>query len=95
MGDGTSQPLSYIERNEKNPMKCLQRCDFQTDSVVMSSTQLVLKDSFPSMQVFCQIFQKVARICNSNIFRVKYFEEQYPNLNCSYIKKQLVSKANF
>ena len=86
MGDGKSKQISYIERNQKNPIKCLQRCDFQTDSVVMSSTQLVFKDSFPSMQVFCQIFKKIARVCNSNIFRVTYFEEKYPNLNCSYIK---------
>ena len=82
----TGQPISYIKREEKKPVKCLQRCDSQTDSMVLSSTNLVSKNAFPHLQYFCLIFQKIARICNINFYRLKYIEETYPKLNCSYIK---------
>ena len=84
--EGTGPPISYIKQEEKNPVKCLQRCDSQTESMVISSTNLVSKNAFPHLPYFCLIFQKIARICNSNFYRITYFEETYPNLNCSYIK---------
>ena len=84
--EGTGQAISYIKREEKEPVKCLQRCDFQTDSMVLSSTNLVSKNAFPRLSYICLIFQKIARICKSNFYRITYFEETYPNLNCSYIR---------
>ena len=82
----TGEPISYIKQEEKKPIKCLQRCDFQTDSMTLSSTNLVSKNAFPRLHYFCLTFLKIARICNSNNYRITYFEEKYPNLNCTYIK---------
>lgn len=62
--------------------KCLQRCDFQTDSFVLSSTAYPSETGFPFTEEFCYVFQKIVRICNGNPYQRKVFELKYPNMSC-------------
>jgi hypothetical protein len=62
--------------------KCLQRCDFQTNSFVLSSTAYPSETGFPFTEEFCYVFQKIVRICNGNPYQRKVFELKYPIMSC-------------
>ena len=67
--------------------RCLQRCEFQTDSVVLTSTSYPSKTIFPFMEEFCYLWQKILKICIGNKAKQELFDSYYPNFKCANIQK--------
>ena len=87
MGDGIGKILPYENEIESNATRCLQRCDTQTDSLVLTSTQFPSRTSFQSSRTVCYTFEKIVRICKGDKFRSALLELHYSNFKCSDIEQ--------
>ena len=73
MGSSMDPDLTTANNTQNHTMKCLQRCDLQTDTVSLSSTTFPNKETFFYRPEFCFVLQKISRICTDEI-RKKIFE---------------------
>ena len=73
MGSSNDPDLTAANNTQNHTMKCLQRCDLQTDTISLSSTTFPNKETFFYRPEFCFVLQKISRICTDEI-RKKIFE---------------------
>ena len=86
MGNEPNPDLTLVHNTENIELKCQQRCEFQYEMVLSSSS------SWPSSMFnyrtdYCYVMQKVVlKICN-NLIRKKIFEAAYAaNITCAEIQ---------
>ena len=74
MGSSMDQALTTANNTQNHNMKCLQRCDLQTDTVSSSSTTFPNKETFFYRPEFCFVLQKISKICTDesrkNVFEI-------------------------
>ena len=96
MGNGNLETTSAFGKSKS---KCWQRCEFQSDSFVLSSTVYPSEAGFPYTTEFCFVFKKIVRICNGDRYRRQIFEMKYPNMSCneftSLNQTSLICDSNF
>jgi len=59
-----SEEMSYALDVKNRKMKCLQRCELQTETATYTSSAFPIKSTFSQHPYFCLTLYKVANICN-------------------------------
>ena len=68
-----SEEISEASDINNKTMKCLQRCERQSETPTFTSSVFPVDATFSQHQFFCLALKKVSRIC-SDSSRVKIFE---------------------
>jgi len=61
-------------------MKCLQRCELQTESLMTTFSRYPNAETFPFRREVCLVLQKISRIC-TNSLRKKVFQSKMMSKN--------------
>jgi hypothetical protein len=67
---------------DNKPMKCLQRCEIQFESVTFSYSAFPIKQTFSQHEYYCLTLEKLSRVC-ANPFRSKYLEDSMVDVKIS------------
>ena len=87
MGDGIGKILPYENETDSKATRCLQRCESQTDSLVLTSSRYPSRVSFQKSPILCYTLKKIVRICQGgDKFRSALLEQHYSNFKCSDIE---------
>jgi hypothetical protein len=91
MGDGEHDPdLSFSSSSKHERLKCLQRCQLQTETMLTTTSTYPNKQTFPLRQDFCFLLQKLVFICSDET-KSKIFELNHsPSISC----KEIISANN-
>lgn len=81
-----SEEMSYALDVKNRKMKCLQRCELQTEIATYTSSAFPIKSTFSQHPYFCFTLYKVANICNRSDTKIAF--ENSPddyNITCAEI----------
>ncbi len=81
MGSSFEPDLTFANNTVNESLKCLQRCDLQTETVLTTSSKFPNKETFIHRRDFCFVLQKIAKICKNSASK-KVFESlaSWPNI---------------
>lgn len=65
MGSNVDPDLTITNNTANETLKCLQRCDLQTETVMITSSKFPNKETFIHRREFCFVLQKIAEICRN------------------------------
>ncbi len=66
-------------------LKCLQRCELQTETMLTTTSTYPNKQTFPYRSDFCLLLQKLAKICLDSS-KAEIFEQNHsPTISCTDI----------
>ena len=68
--------MDEAKDSSSNPLKCYQRCDFQSETLSVTTTSYPSQNTFENRNEMCLILKKFNVIC-SNPLKLKIFEEFY------------------
>ena len=67
MGSSKDPDLTVANDTMDRPLKCLQRCHLQTETIMTTSSTFPNKETFLYRPEFCYVLQKISKICNNDI----------------------------
>jgi hypothetical protein len=67
MGSSNDPDLTVANDSLNQPLKCLQRCQLQTESIMTTSSSFPNKETFLYRPEFCYVLQKISKICKNEI----------------------------
>ena len=82
--NGDNYNLTYAHNSKGQSLPCLQRCELQSETLLLTPAQYPSKPVFSSRKDYCYILQKLARICKN---RRKIFEASQNRISCETILK--------
>ena len=71
-----NEELNQASNTDNLTLKCLPRCESQTETPTFTSSAFPIKSTFFQQKYFCVALEKVARLC-SDQYRAKIFELAY------------------
>jgi len=75
MGSHVDPDLTVAKNKANETLKCLQRCDLQTETVMTTSSIFPNKETFLYQPEFCLVLQKISKICTHQ-YQKKAFESR-------------------
>ena len=76
LGSSIDPDLTIANDTFDHPLKCLQRCDLQTETVSGTLSTFPNKKTFYFSREFCYVLQKISIICTKNITK-EIFQSQF------------------
>lgn len=67
MGSSVDPDLTIANNTANETLKCLQRCDLQTETIMTTLSTFPNKETFLYRQEFCFVLQKIAKICKNPV----------------------------
>ena len=87
-GDLGGNDLTKAESNETLQRKCLQRCEYQEQTFMSSTSIYPNRQTFPYQDQFCIVMQKLATLVCKDKWKKLAFENKYhKDITCDDILK--------
>jgi hypothetical protein len=86
MGNDYNPDLTKAHSNQGQLLPCLQRCELQSETLLLSSAIYPAKEVFFMRKDYCYILRKLAKICNNTNQR-SIFESEQNKVSCNLIVK--------
>ncbi len=67
MGSSVDPDLTIANNTANETLKCLQRCNLQTETIMTTLSTFPNKETFLHRQEFCLVLQKIAKICKNPV----------------------------
>ena len=85
LGSAIDPDLTIAIDTNGQSLKCLQRCDLQTEAVTGTLSTFPNKNTFYFRQEFCYVLQKISKICTKNITKQIFQSEYQINNICGQV----------
>jgi hypothetical protein len=92
LNEFSNEELNQASNTDNQILKCLPRCESQTETPTFTSSVFPIKSTFFQQKYFCIALEKVARIC-SDKYRAKIFELAYNDSKISCLDILNVNNA--
>ncbi len=76
---------TYAKDISGKKLKCLQRCELQTETLLTTTSTYPNKQTFAHRPDFCLLLQKLGKICNDSRRATVFESNQNPTISCIYI----------
>ena len=90
MGSYKDPDMTMVQTADNKTQKCLQRCDFQTETIMTTTSSFPNREMFVYRHEFCYVLQKIARVC-VNPIQKQIFEQRIDFSDCC---KQILELNN-
>ncbi len=91
MGNDEKPDMTKAHNKYGQLMPCLQRCELQSETLLLTSAKYPSKEVFSFRKDYCFVLLKLAKVCNQTSRR-KIFESSYKQVSCESIIKMNSSK---
>ena len=98
IGNGDDQSelgnLAIANNSQGIPKKCLEKCEFQDQHLLSTSSSYPNRQAFPHSTEFCLVLKKIYMICKDPLKRIALEEAYEADIDCNEIIKLVEEGPN-